>query len=396
MRVAFVLQKVAGLRGGAERVVIELGRALIAAGHEVTLVTYEPGTGPPGYDTGEIRHVDLLPTVLRSSSGGETADRADRGERIVSARGNGPVLRVAKWHATHGLFARRLAGWLRKHPQDAVVGFLPPAISAVAFAKQRLGSQAPRTIASVHNVPAEDFGDSPRWDQNPLARSRNLCALEMVDAVTVLQPEFIDELPPGARHHAVVMPNAVAAPDAAPRTRSRIVVGVGRLTDVKRYDLLIRAFAQVGEAAEAWQLDLYGEGPERERLTRLAGSLGLADRVTLAGTTADISGVYNRARIFVHPARFEGFGLSVAEAVLHGVPVIAWSECSGVNRLVETEVTGLLLPEAADPVETLAASIRRLMTDPLDEETRAEGAVRLADRLAPTTVYAEWEQLLRS
>lgn len=398
MRVTLVIQKLVGLRGGAERIVIDLARELGRRGHHVTLATFEPAAGPPGYDAADLSLVDLFPTSLRSVLRRSRASgRLESSESYASTRGNSPPISHLKWRLTHGLFARRLTRWLAEHPQDVVVGFLPPAISAVALAGDRLGAERPRTIASTHNVPAEDFGPSARWDQNPVTRRTNLWALETVDVVTVLQEEFVEQLPVRARGHAIVLPNGVSRL-AAPtdRRREATILGVGRLTDVKRFDLLIEAFARIAQDVPEWEVSIYGEGTERADLEDLIARLDLQEQVHLRGTTAEIAEVYDRARILCHPARFEGFGLSIAEAIMHGVYVLASSACSGANRLVEDGASGVLVDEGADPVAAFASGLRQLIDAPPAEPLRRAAAEQLADRLLPSRAFDLWERLLSS
>lgn len=394
MRVALVIRKLSGIHGGAERVVVELARALVDRGHSVTIVTYEADTRPPAYEAGPVPIVNVFPAVLRVVARAPAVS-PQTVESSVSRRGNRGRMARAKWELTHGWFARRLAAWLRDHPHDTVIGFLPPAISAVALARERLGTDRPRIIASTHNVPVEDFGPSGRWDPNPEARRANLRALELADVVTVLQPDFVGQLPPAARRKAVVLPNAVRRLGApSPSGRDELILGVGRLTDVKRFDLLVRAFARVAEELADWRLLIHGEGPERHHLERLVAELGLAGRVGLPGTTSDLGPVYDRARILGHPALFEGFGLSVAEAILHGVPVVASRRCPGVNDLVEDGATGCLVDDAADPVAAFAEAIRLLASRPLPAERQQAAVDRLSARLDPRAIYDAWDALL--
>jgi glycosyltransferase involved in cell wall biosynthesis len=397
MRIVFVIQKLAGLRGGAERVVVDLANGLTERGHDVTIVTYEPNTSAPGYELRGVRRVDVSPRVVRVAllAARRRGRSNDGAERRVSTHGNTPKLARVKWQLTHGWFARRLERWLDREAPDVIVGFLPPAISAVAVAGQRMGSAAPRTIASTHNVPSEDFGPSPRWDQNPIARETNLWALGAVDAVTVLQPEFVDQLPARARALAVVVPNAVTRLAEATLTERRNrIVGVGRLTDIKQYEILVRSFAMIADEFSDWDVEIYGEGPERQRLEACVVGVGLSDRVRFAGTTDAMAEVYDGARVLAHPARFEGFGLSVAEAILHGVDVLAWKSCPGVDRLVEHGMTGLLLDEGDDEVASFSRGLHQLITEPATDAQRSVARERLAARLAPDLVYEQWEQIL--
>lgn len=408
MRIVLVVQKLAGLRGGAERLVLDLAAELGRRGHDVTVAAFEPTVGAAGYHAEGVSIVNLFPrSVTRAvgmlqrrrgtgtGTGPDDRGRVDAREHAVSTRGNVWPLAPLKWQLTHGLFARSLHRWLRGHPADVVVGFLPPAISAVAIAGNRMGRRRPRLVASTHNLPAEDFGDTQRWDQNPVARRKNLWALGAVDAVTVLQPEFVDQLPPAARRAASVVPNPVQR--LAPATglpREPLIIGVGRLTDVKRYELLIDAFAATAADLPDWRVEIYGAGPEHDALAARIATTGLGDRIALAGTTDAIADVYERARLLVHPARYEGFGLSVAESIMHGALVVASATCSGVNRLVDDGRTGVLVEEGSDPAAAFAAGIRRLVREPPADDIRSAAAAELGDRLAPERYYALWERVL--
>ena len=86
------------------------------------------------------------------------------------------------------------------------------------------------------------------------------------------------------------------------------------------------------------------------------------DSVHLRGQTSDIKDVYLAGEIFCHPAHHEGFGLAVAEALACGLPVVAYSDCPGVNELVQHEVNGLLVERSGGPA-ALAAALRRLIED---------------------------------
>ena len=399
MRVALVIQKIVGLRGGAERIILGLAHELARRGHEPVVLTYELAVGEPAYDATAIPIVDLFPdvarSVLRSSTTLESPDAGRVVEHRLTSRVNHWPLTRLKWEATHGLFARRLARYLTRHPQDVVVGFLPPAISAVSIAATRLGDQRPRTIASTHNVPNEDFGNSMRWDQNPIARETNVWALTVADAVTVLQPEFVAQLPGAARERAVVLSNPVErlAPPTG-RPREPVILGVGRLTEVKRFDTLIEAFGRIAADVPEWSVVIYGEGPERQRLEQLVDRLGLGARVRLPGSIGEIADEYDRARILCHPARFEGFGLSVAEGVLHGLIVVASRYCDGANRLVQDGATGVLVDDSEDEIGSFARGLLRAIEHPPPEAARRAAAARLSERLSPSAIYDQWERLL--
>ncbi|MGI8840035.1 MAG: glycosyltransferase, partial [Caulobacteraceae bacterium] len=99
------------------------------------------------------------------------------------------------------------------------------------------------------------------------------------------------------------------------------IVTAGRLTRQKGHDLLIEAFAR-GGATNDMDLVILGEGPLEGALRAQAGALGVGDRVRFLGFQANPWAWIARARLFVLPSRWEGFGNVVAEALACGVPAL--------------------------------------------------------------------------
>jgi glycosyltransferase involved in cell wall biosynthesis len=175
-------------------------------------------------------------------------------------------------------------------------------------------------------------------------------------------------------------------PDAVPAD-ARVLLAVSRLTHQKGVDVAIRALPELPADAV---LVVLGEGPERGELERLARGLGVEQRVVLPGRVPDVTAWLQRARVFVHPARWEGFGLGVLEAMLAGLPVVA-SNVSSLPELVADRETGLLVPP--DDPSALARGIADALERP---ELGAAGVARarqefsvarMADRTA--ALYAD-------
>jgi glycosyltransferase involved in cell wall biosynthesis len=138
-----------------------------------------------------------------------------------------------------------------------------------------------------------------------------------------------------------------------------LVLGIGRLTREKGFDLLICAAA---EARRPFRLVLLGEGRGKKNLRDLAGRLGVADRVEFAGFHENPYAWLHNTAVFVLPSRYEGFPNSLLEAMALGVPCVATRCPTGPEEIVTDGVDGLLVP-VEDP-GALAAAIDRLLGDP--------------------------------
>lgn len=161
--------------------------------------------------------------------------------------------------------------------------------------------------------------------------------------------------------------------------QGRILLSTSRLVRQKGIDVAIRALAELPDAT----LVVLGEGPERPALDALARELGVAERVHLAGRVPDVAAWLRRASVYLHPARWEGFGLGVLEAMLAGLPVVA-SNVSSLPELVADGETGLLVPP--DDPSALARAVVTVAPEQGAagrERARREFSVaRMADRTA--------------
>jgi glycosyltransferase involved in cell wall biosynthesis len=172
-------------------------------------------------------------------------------------------------------------------------------------------------------------------------------------------------------------------PDPVPPD-ARVLLAVGRLTEQKGTDVAVRALPLLPEDAVLVVLSSTTE--RRAELEALARELGVADRLFLLGRLPDVAAWLRRADVFVHPARWEGFGLAVLEAMLAGLPVVA-SDVSSLPELVVDGETGLLVPP--DDPTALAAAILSALDDAPRlgaaglARARSEFSVaRMADRTA--------------
>jgi glycosyltransferase involved in cell wall biosynthesis len=140
------------------------------------------------------------------------------------------------------------------------------------------------------------------------------------------------------------------------------LVTVGRLTENKNQQAIVRALRRIVDAGTDAELDVYGDGPCRERLERLAEDLGVADRVRFHGSVdhGDVMAAFSSADINLLSTRQEGFGKVLLEGMVHAtVPVFGQSpvarEISGDGR------RGVVVP--ADDDAAMAAAVVALVRD---------------------------------
>ncbi len=92
---------------------------------------------------------------------------------------------------------------------------------------------------------------------------------------------------------------------------------------VKRYDLLIEAFARVVAVRPEWRLRIYGQGPERAALRAAVDAHRLNDHVFLMGAHPTMETEWAKASVAAVSSDWESFGMTILEAMHAGVPVVA-------------------------------------------------------------------------
>jgi colanic acid/amylovoran biosynthesis glycosyltransferase len=146
-----------------------------------------------------------------------------------------------------------------------------------------------------------------------------------------------------------------------PSGRPRILC-VGRLVPEKGQSLLVSALALLAERGVNAELELVGDGPNREKLGRLAAELGLEDRVRFAGAVGQdtIAEHYESATLFCLPSFCEGIPVVLMEAMTCRRAVVA-TAVSGVRELVRDGDTGVLV--SAGREDELADALQMLLED---------------------------------
>lgn len=365
-RVVIVVASLGG--GGAERVVVDLGRYLRDAGREVIFFTL---TGDD--DTGAY----AVPEGIRQI-------RTDIRRRSFS------FLDTIRFTFGH---LRTMREAIKSVDPDVVLSFIDQ--TNIRTILCLLGTKVP-VIISERLHPAYNPINSA-W------RIARQLTYPLADAVTVQTEDGAEWL--RRRMHVrrpIVIANAVRyqhdvqAPAAigGPTGLQPFILAMGRLAEQKGFDLLLRAFQQSDLLRHGWRLAILGEGAEREALQRQAASLGIADAVTLPGHVAAIGPWLQQAGIFVLSSRYEGFPNVLMEAMQLGRACISFDCPSGPRELIEDNVSGVLVP--AEDVTGLATSMRHLALD-ADLRSRLGGeATKVNERFSPEVVYSRWLQVIDS
>ncbi|EIF6290828.1 glycosyltransferase family 4 protein [Clostridium perfringens] len=172
------------------------------------------------------------------------------------------------------------------------------------------------------------------------------------------------------------------------------ILFVGRIAKrQKGIDILLKSFKIICEKNKNWNLNIVGDGPDKEELEQLAVQLKIEDRVKFISFTSNVEKFYLKASIFVSSSRWEGFGLVLTEAMECGVPVIAFNNSGPKEIISKNGVNGILIKNKT--VEDLAEGIMLLINNETLRSNIAKESIKRAKDYYAEYVVKEWLRLIR-
>ncbi len=192
--------------------------------------------------------------------------------------------------------------------------------------------------------------------------------------------ELVDEL--GFRDDRVTVVHPGIDPRFSPggeRNPEPMVVAVGRLAPVKRYDVLVRAAHHARQQVPGLRLVIVGDGYEKPRVEAVIDELDAGDWVALRGhvTDSELVDLYRRTWIVASASAREGWGMTMTEAAACGTPAVA-TRIAGHADAVRDGRSGLLADH--DPA-SLGDAMARVLGDQALRARLGEGALAWAGEL---------------
>ncbi|KUJ69988.1 glycosyl transferase family 1 [Streptomyces albus subsp. albus] len=375
MKISFLLHNAYGI-GGTIRSTFNVAGAL-AARHEVEIVTLTRTLDTPSLPLHPAVRltplIDLRPNVRSTDKGDPLRSRPSACVPAAEAGGTKNF---------NALTDRRLADFLAATDADAVVATRPGLVICLAEYGQdrylRIGQE--HRLYSTHKAEIRTACDAA------IGRLDAFTTVSEADAATHR------ERLPDVSTLLTAIPNGVPPTAVEPSDGSaKLVVAAGRLIPVKRYDLLVSAWATVAAHHPDWALRIYGRGPRQAALRSQIDELGLADRITLMGAHAPIETEWAKGSIAAVTSREESFGMTIVEAMHCGVPVVATDCPHGPGEIITHGEDGLLVP--VGDADAIAAGLCKLIED--DELRLAMGAAArtAAERYAPEQIADRYQDL---
>jgi len=294
-------------------------------------------------------------------------------------------------------FIIRLARVIRRHKIQVVHSHM---FSANLWGRLAsvLGGR-PAVITTEHNVNGKLGTLKHRIINRMLAPlSDRIVAVSQQVAEAVVSKQNLPQEKLIVIHNGIRI-NALDEPDTAmynkryqefTGSRPRII-SVGRLVAQKRHDLLLEALKVCAERVPSISCWIIGDGPERGRLEQLTQELNLTENILFLGERTDARSLLQHADIFVNTSDWEGFPITLLEAMAAGLPIVA-TNVGGNREIIQTGETGILVEPGN--AQAIAIGICQMIANPKTAKKMGQrGQEEVREFYDITKVSLRWEKL---
>lgn len=172
---------------------------------------------------------------------------------------------------------------------------------------------------------------------------------------------------------------------------NKTAIAVGRLDYQKGFDLLIEAWSLIKN--KDWKLEIYGDGPEKEKLFFKIKKLGLENQIFLKGTTKNIEEKFLNSSIYILSSRHEGLPLVLLEAMEYGLPIVSFECPCGPKDILKNNSFGFLVKNGM--VDELANKIQELMNSLELRKKFGKSGKLESEKYSLESIMEKWNHLIK-
>ena len=187
--------------------------------------------------------------------------------------------------------------------------------------------------------------------------------------------------------------NPIEEPVLIPENKKeKWIITVGRLAPEKGPEYLLKVARRILKKYPDWQWILLGEGEMRPALEDGIRGGQLEDRLILKGSVQNVGSYLQRSQIYVMTSQYEGLGICLLEAKVHGLPCVAFGVPTGPTELIADGINGYLIPAFA--CDKMEEKISRLIEDAELRERFSLNAKLGMEKYRPDFILRQWNQVI--
>lgn len=173
---------------------------------------------------------------------------------------------------------------------------------------------------------------------------------------------------------------------------SKKILTIGRLHYQKNIERLLDIAEIVLNKYCDWTWDIYGDGELKEKLQNIINKKNLSDKIFLKGQTREIYKLYKDYSFYVSTSRYEGFGMTLLEALNNGLPVLSFDIVSGPNEIIKDGINGYLIDSSSN--EEMIKKIELLIENTKIRKKISNNAFNLDDKFKLNEIIEKWNKIL--
>ncbi|HWV72141.1 MAG TPA: glycosyltransferase family 4 protein [Pseudosphingobacterium sp.] len=341
--------------GGTERAVVNLANNLYSNGYEVTILSVFSKGGKPFFDLSgkvSIRHLGLI--LYKSYL-----------KRLRSY--------VSLYRHLKELSVTEVTVIGTVHSINIFLGFLKHRSSSfTAIGCEHLDYYAATRITRIIR-------------KISYRKLNHVVVLTSIDKMSYRREDALDNV--------VVIPNELSFFKSYNYNETSIhLLAIGRLCYQKGFDILLEVVRSVLDQNPAWILRIVGEGEDEAFLKSMIAVYKLDKQVQIIPFQKNVELLYENSAIYLMTSRYEGLPMVLLEALVSGLPIIAFDCPTGPKELVLTGKNGYLIPMGDN--ESFAKKLTELINDLEMRKQLSRGAYEEALKYRSDIIFKQWNQLL--
>lgn len=220
-------------------------------------------------------------------------------------------------------------------------------------------------------------------------KKRSISLFGKFDRFVVLTESAVAEWP--ELKNVRMIPDPLSIQPSSSKLKAKRILAIGRYSNEKGYDMLLKIWSIVEKEFKDWRLDIYGMGDPTPYVKMMDDYSIDPKRCRLNSSIVSVEDVYRRSSVLVQPSRTEGFGLVLIEAMSCGLPVVSFDCENGPRSIISDGEDGFLVP--AFNIPFFAECLKKLMADKSLRMQMGKNGIAKAKRYGIDAVGQKWKCL---